>query len=277
MLGSLESPLELLQLVLVVQPYTFYSLADNMKSVTFTRYAVSVGLQYEIDAREIPQNFTTGFVPQGSFFPTQYPSELYGTEVFEVNEPLRRIAMSFAETATLNDSTAAVAYRAKYASNSAYEAGSASPGVVACDTATTDVFYSGALLSEAFDNTTALFTNGSGVYCSSEQEDTATLEALQRAAANKILDFSRIIIMRTGSDFDRPYPGQAVTTNLFYAKQGYPVSLQNVYLAGVKVVQGIVGGWNSTFGRGINATNYVGDIFGTLGGQPDFGPGRSMI
>ena len=212
-------------------------------------------------------------MPQGSFSPNQYPSELYGTEVFEVSESLRRVAMSFARTATLNDSAAAVAYRANYASNSAYTVGSQSPNVIACDTATSDVFFSGNLLSEAFENTTSLFTNGSGVYCSSEQEDTATLGALLRGAASKVLDFSRIIIMRTGSDFDRPFAGQAVTSNLFYAKQGYAPGLENIYLAGVKVVQGIVGGWNSTFERGVNTTNYVGDIFGTLGGQPDFGPG----
>jgi len=266
------SHLKLLQLALVAGTSPF-ALANNPKSVTFARYAVSVGLQYEIDAREITSNFSTGYVPQGSFSPSQYPSELYGTEVFEVSEPLRRIAMSFAKTATLNDSAAAVAYRANYASTSAYEVGTESPSVVACDTATSDTFFSGTLLSEAFENTTSLLTNGSGVYCSSEQEDTATLGALLRAAASKVVDFSRIIVMRTGSDFDRPYAGQPVTANLFYAKQGYGPGLQNIYLAGIKVVQGILGGWNNTFEKGITATNYVGDIYGTLGGRPDFGPG----
>lgn len=46
----------------------------------------------------------------------------------------------------------------------------------------------------------------------------------------------------------------------------------NIYLAGREVVGGILDGWNSTFARGVNATNYIGDIFGTLGGTPDFGP-----
>jgi hypothetical protein len=34
-----------------------------------------------------------------------------------------------------------------------------------------------------------------------------------------------------------------------------------------------LGEWNSTFAAGVNATNYIGDVFGTLGGTPDFGPG----
>lgn len=34
----------------------------TLGSVTFARYAVQVALQYEFDAREIPDNFTTGSV-----------------------------------------------------------------------------------------------------------------------------------------------------------------------------------------------------------------------
>ena len=33
----------------------------TLGSVTFARYAVQVALQYEFDAREIPDNFTTGY------------------------------------------------------------------------------------------------------------------------------------------------------------------------------------------------------------------------
>ncbi|KAG6837092.1 hypothetical protein H0H93_014984 [Arthromyces matolae] len=57
----------------------------TLGSVTFARFAVQVTLQYEFDAREIPSNFATGYVPQGATAPGQYPTEIYGTEVFEVN------------------------------------------------------------------------------------------------------------------------------------------------------------------------------------------------
>ena len=80
--------------------------------------------------------------------------------------------------------------------------------------------------------------------------------------------------MRTASDFDRPYAGEADTFNLFYANQGgFEPAIQNIYLAGVKVVQGILQQWKPVFEKGVKAPNYVGDIFGTLGGKPDFGPG----
>ncbi|KAL8627601.1 hypothetical protein Q9189_006692 [Teloschistes chrysophthalmus] len=249
----------------------------TLGSVTFARYAIQVALQYEFDAREIPENFTTGYVPLGSFSPMQYPKSIYGTEVFEVNDALRQLAIGFAKTATLNDSSDAMAYRANYASTSAYKAGSQPPSVVACDVATSDVYYSGTLLSEAFENTTKLFTNGSGEYCTTAQEDNATLEALLRGAIYNLTDFSRIIVLRTASDFDRPYAGEPSTVNLLYANQGgFEPALQNIYLAGVKVVEGILQNWESTFKMGIKPNNYIGDIFGSLGGAPDFGPGSEF-
>lgn len=245
----------------------------TLGSVTFARYGVQVALQYEFDAREKPANFPTGYVPQGSYAPDQYPQELYGTEVFEVNDNLRQLAIQMARTGKLFDDTASQQYRANYASDPAYSAGAAPPSVVACDTATSDVFWTGDLLAGAFENTTTLFTNGTATYCTTQQEDNGTLEALLRGAITGLVDFSRIIIMRTASDFDRPYDGESAATNLFLMSPGYEISIQNIPAAGVPVVTGIVSEWTSRFQQGVQPTNYIGDIFGSLGGTPDFGPG----
>jgi len=247
----------------------------TLGDVAFSKYAIQVALQYEFDAREIPANFSTGYVPQGSYAPDEYPSSIYGTEVFEVSETLRDIAAGFASSASLNDSADAKAYRAHYADQgvTTYTAATKAPGIIKCDVATSDVYYSGTLLGEAFENTTTLFTNGSGVYCMTAQEDNATLEAMTRAAIRKVVDFSRIIIMRTASDFDRPYPGLSDIDNLFYADQGgFEPAIQNIWLAGTPVVKGILAEWESRFDAGVAPSNYIGDIFGTLGGVPDFGP-----
>ncbi|KAH8816575.1 purine nucleoside permease-domain-containing protein [Xylogone sp. PMI_703] len=248
--------------------------------VAFSKYAIQVALQYEFDARSIPSNFSTGYVPLGATSPDEYPKNIYGTEVFEVNEALRDIAVAYAKTAKLNDSDTAIAYRANYASAAdgakpaVYAAAIQAPGVYTCDVATSDVYYSGTLLGEAFENTTTLFTNGSATYCMTAQEDNATLEVLLRAALHKTVDFSRIIVMRTASNFDRPYPGLSDIDALFYITSGgFDPSLANIYLAGTPIIKGILKDWEKTFEKGIKPKNYIGDIFGTLGGEPDFGPG----
>ena len=246
----------------------------TLGSVTFARYAVQVALQNEFDAREKPTNFSTGYFPQGSTSPDEYPQDIYGTEVFEVNDDLRQLAVQMARKAHLFDDTPSQQYRAHYATDPAFRVGASPPAVVACDTATSDVFWTGALLGGAFENTTKLFTNGTGVYCTTQQEDNGTLEALLRGALTGLVDFSRIIIMRTASDFDRPFKGQSAADNIFAGFPGAVPSLENIHLAGVQVVLGIVSGWNEKFEKGVKPSNYIGDIFGSLGGQPDFGPGN---
>ncbi|KAI9370826.1 purine nucleoside permease [Aspergillus egyptiacus] len=250
----------------------------TLASVTFARFAVQVALQHELDAREIPANFSTGYVPQGGSAPGQYPPTIYGTEVFELNADLREIAAGFARGTNLADSETAKSYRARYASaegkdKGIYEAATKPPSILECDTSTSDVYFSGRLLGEAFSNTTTTLTSGKGVYCSTQQEDNATLEALLRGASSGLVDFGRIIIMRSASDFDRPYPGQTALSNMLQTETqgGFEVAVENLYRAGVRVVLGILEEWEERFEKGVKAGNYIGDSFGTLGGKPDFG------
>ena len=65
-------------------------------SVTFARFEVQVALQYEFDIRDIGTNFSTGYIPYGTHEPNAYPTLIYGTEVFEVNDALRKKVSSFA-------------------------------------------------------------------------------------------------------------------------------------------------------------------------------------
>lgn len=99
----------------------------TLGSVTFARYAVQVALQYEFDVREKLESWNTGYIPLGAKSPDQYPKTIYGTEVFEVNMALRSLAVKFASTAVLNDSTTAVSYRANYSTSAQYAAGAAPP------------------------------------------------------------------------------------------------------------------------------------------------------
>ncbi|KAK4691042.1 hypothetical protein P7C71_g5878, partial [Lecanoromycetidae sp. Uapishka_2] len=240
-------------------------------SVMLARFEVQVALQYEFDIRDIGDNFTTGYIPYGTKVPApgMYPQDFYGTEVFEVNAALRDIAVSLASKATLNDTTAAQDYRANYL----MAAAKSGPSVVACDGATSDVYYSGNILSEAFGNYTTLLTNGTGNYCSTAQEDSAMLEALMRADVAGKVDFGRTIVMRTAADFDRPPPAFSAYQHFFFENSGgFGPSIANLYLAGIEIINGIRAEWTSTFEAGIKPTNYIGDIFGTLGGVPDFGP-----
>jgi len=171
----------------------------TLGSVALGRYAIQVAQQYEFDARDMPANFSTGYLGYGTYMPNEYPTEQYGTEVFELNEALRDLAYEYAVGANLSDNAIAAEYRAKYAAEGeVYTAATQPPSVLKCDSATSDVYYSGNLLCEAFENTTTLWTNGTGVYCMTAQEDNATLEVMVRMAIEGLVDYTRMILMRTG-------------------------------------------------------------------------------
>ncbi len=145
----------------------------TLGSVALSRFAVQVALQYEFDAREMPANFTTGYLAYGTYLPNEYPTTIYGTEVFEVNEALRDIAFEFASKANMSNDPIASEYRAKYgAAGEIYAMATEPPSVIKCDSATSDVYYSGTLLSEAFENVTTVWTNGSGAYCMTARRTT---------------------------------------------------------------------------------------------------------
>ncbi|GAO50739.1 NUP-domain-containing protein [Saitoella complicata NRRL Y-17804] len=239
-------------------------------SVTFAKFAVQVALEYEFVTRELPSNYSTGYIPLGADAPDQYPGHIYGSEVFELDDNLRQRAMYLANLTTLADTATTQKYRALYD----YAPANQPPAVVGCDVVTSDAYWSGELLAESFGNYTSLISNGSAVYCSTAQEDNATLEAMVRAAATGLMDFSRIIVMRTVSDFDRPPKGEAAFTNLLFASQGgFTPAIDNILIAGGMIVKDMLMYWDDTYAPGIKPGNYIGDIFGTLGGIPDFGPG----
>ncbi|KJZ75398.1 hypothetical protein HIM_05324 [Hirsutella minnesotensis 3608] len=248
----------------------------TLGSVALSRFAVQVALQLEIDPRSLPANWTTGYIPYGRDYPYDYPTITYGTEVFEVSERLREAAYSLASRATLVDDAVSRQYRSRYAAadRDSYDMATRPPSVVKCDCTTSDVYFSGTLLARTFEKTTEIWTNGSGIYCMTAQEDNATLEVLVRAAVGGLVDFSRVIIMRAGSDFDRPPPGVSDWEHLIKVDQnGFHIAVDNIYNAGIEIVKGILADWETVYRRGLSPGNYIGDIFGSLGGNPDFGRG----
>ena len=80
-------------------------------------------------------------------------------------------------------------------------------------------------------------------------EDTGTLSSLQMLAKADRVDWNRIMVLRTASDFDQPPPGMTATENLARnaGRQyvGYLAgSRRPAWRVGNTVVQEIIGHWN---------------------------------
>ncbi|KAK6198020.1 purine nucleoside permease [Scheffersomyces amazonensis] len=246
----------------------------TLGGVTFAKYAVQVGLEYQLayqDYHAEEPDWLSGYVPYGVDGQYTYPGNVYGTEVFEVNEALRNRAVELALTAKLNNGTTANAHiRSLYPDKVAQEL----PTIYKCDVVTSDNYFTGNVLNDYFANLTKVLTNGSATYCSTAQEDNASLEAFTRLDKYGLVDFDRVIVMRTISDFSRPPPSINAVEFFFNTSQGgISASLDNLVLAGTPIIHDILSKWDSVYEAGVKyeSKNYVGDIFGTLGGTPNFG------
>jgi len=211
-------------------------------TATWARYLVDVDIAHEIDAREMPRGWSDGYFGVLTHGQEQKPRFDYRTELFEVDEALLQKALQLSRHAALEDSPDVVAYRKFYPGSPANNP----PGVTQCDTASGDTWWGGRRLGERATRWTGLLTDAHGVYCTSQQEDNATLLALTRGAHSGLVDIHRVAVLRTGSDFDRPYPGQSAFDSII-AQQSVAgairTSTANLVHAGMPLVTDIVQHW----------------------------------
>ncbi|MDZ5457158.1 purine-nucleoside phosphorylase [Azohydromonas lata] len=211
----------------------------SVGSATWARYVVDFGLAHEFDAREKPDHWQVGYFGIKSPDSDTKPPLRYGTELFQVDEVLLQKALQLSRRAMLADTPEAQAYRAKYPQTSAQ----AAPSVIQCDTASGDTYWHGDILGSWASKWVSLLTDGKGNYCTTQQEDNAVFEGLKRGAAAGRLQMNRVAVLRTGSNFERPYPGQSALDSLNTKSGGYPAATANLYNAAWPVVSDIVKNW----------------------------------
>lgn len=238
-------------------------LKGSIGDVSFARFAVQI-LEYELDARDLPEGWNTGYYTFGSDAPGEYPGNIYGTEVFELNVNLRDRALELAQTVEIFPGTEGNAeWRATYD----FAPANKTAQVIACDTLTSDTYWFGQLMDETFTNYTSLITNGTAEYCTTQQEDNATLEAMIRAAMYGLVDFSRIVVMRSASDFTYSTKFSGNETAHFFNdvyQGGISASLVNLVYASAPFISDVLENFETYDNGTYAASNYIGDFFNSL-------------
>jgi len=214
----------------------------TLGSAAWARYLVDAGIAHEIDARELPKGWSDGYFGVLTNGPDEVPKFEYRTEVFRLDEGLLQRALALSRGAKLEDADDLRAYRRHYPDAAARHP----PSVIQCDTLSGDTWWSGRRLGEHARHWTRLLTGGKGVYCTTQEEDNAVLNALTRGSESKLIDLRRIADLRSGSDFDRPYPGQQALAALLDQRaltDAVTVAADNLVRAGMPLVTAIVAHW----------------------------------
>jgi purine nucleoside permease len=210
-------------------------------TAAWAHYAVDFGYANELDAREMPSGWSYGYFGIGTTSPSSPPTGDYrGT--FELDAGFLQAAIAITKSVALEDSAMAMTVRASYPSPPANQP----PIVTQCDVVSSDTWFAGTALVQRARDWMKLATNNAGTYCTSAQEDNATLEVLSRGAAAGQLDFSRVALLRTASDFSAPYPNQTDADSLLgsLGDGGLTPAVDNLAKTIAPLATAIVGDWS---------------------------------
>jgi purine nucleoside permease len=218
----------------------------SLASVVWAKHVLDGDLAYEIDAREIPRDWSTGYVPLRRSHPFEQPvrGELEG-EVYRLNSGLSNWAYGLTRAMQLGDDDALRSARARY---TGFPNAQRTPFVVEGDTLSASTFWHGELLDRWANQWVRYYTRGEGNYMIAAMEDSGTLQALTFLGAAGKMDVNRVLVLRAASNFDRPPPGVSAAENLATMNSGgysaYRESLDNAQRVGAAVVRYLVEHWN---------------------------------
>ena len=169
----------------------------SLGSAAWAEWVVDGDLGYEIDAREIPADWPTGFVPLGKSKPYEPPRTEDRGEAYHLSPTLADWAFHpEAEHVDLGDTPEMRKERDAYASANARRP----PFVLKGDTISSSTFFSGVKMSEWANQWVKYHTGAKGNYVTTGMEDTGTLSSLQMLAKAGRVDWNRIMVLRTASD-----------------------------------------------------------------------------
>jgi purine nucleoside permease len=216
----------------------------SIGSAVWTDAVVDGDLSHEIDAREMPPGWSTGFVPLDRTQPYEQPVPSGDEMVYRLNPALLRWAYALTRNTKLVDNARARARRMLY---TGYPRAQAPPSVLVGADVSSSRFWAGALSDRWANDWTRYYTHGRSTYVTTAMEDAGTLHSLTALARAGRVDINRVLLLRAASDYDMQRPGEPAEHSLNSEKYGaysaYLPALEGAYRVGSRVVHALVAGW----------------------------------
>jgi purine nucleoside permease len=216
----------------------------SLGSAVWSEWIVDGDLAYEVDSREIPPQWPTGYVPLGKTVPYEQPRDEQFSAVFHLNPALREWAYQQTKDVKLDDSPALAAARAQFDGASAQRP----PFVLKGDTLAASTFWHGKILDQWANDWVRYQTASQGNFVTSAMEDSGVLQSLTFLNHSGRVDLGRVMDLRTVSNFDQPPRGMtaadSLKANAGHRYSAYLPALEAAYRVGNVVVSEIVTHWD---------------------------------
>lgn len=216
-------------------------------SAVWAEYIIDGDLSHEIDAREIPEDWSTGYIPLRHSKPYAKPFPDNKDVIVHQLEPgLVDWAYNLTKDLELPDNEEIKGMRQQY---TGYAAATMSPVVMKGDQLAGSTYWHGKLFNQWANDWVDYWTEGKGNFVTSAMEEIGTYHALERLESAGLVDSQRFLVLRTASNFTMQWPGITAAESLAGEKisgKGYSAyipSLQAAYQVGSVVVEALVDGW----------------------------------
>jgi purine nucleoside permease len=221
----------------------------SLGSAVWSDWIIDGDQAYEIDAREIPKDWSTGYIPLGKSIPYEQPRKpRFGDDgnIFHLNTPLVSWAFNLTKDVELPDTPQIKASRMEYEGDTAHRP----PFVLRGDNLSASTFWHGKLLNQWARDWVKYQSDGHGTYAICGMEDTGTLQSLTWLAKAGKVDINRVLVLRTASNYDQQRTGITAAESIAETKIGkysaYLPALDNAYRVGHVVVDSLVANWPQT-------------------------------
>lgn len=215
----------------------------SLGSAVWARWVVDGDLGYEIDPREMPQDWSTGYVPLRKTRPFELPAAAPEGQVYELNAALEQWAYDLTRNTPLGDPDALKEIRTRFDGAAAQRP----PFVTLGDEISSSTYWHGKLSDAWADQWVSYFTGGKGQFVTTAMEDTGTLQSLENLAHAGRADWGRVLVLRTVSNFDQQPRGMSAADSLAHQRVGaysaYLPSLEAAYSVGHQVVDALLKQW----------------------------------
>ena len=215
----------------------------SLGSAVWARWVVDGDLGYEIDAREAPPDWTTGYLPLRKSKPFEEPAAPLPGQVYALNKSLAEWAYNLTRNTPLADTDRLKDIR----SNFDGAAAARPPFVAMGDEVSSSRYWHGKLFDAWAAEWMRYFTRDLGEFVTTAMEDTGTLQSLEFLANANRVDGQRILVLRTVSNFDRQPRGltaaESLATQRIGKYSGYLPALEAAYTVGHVVVNELLTHW----------------------------------
>lgn len=215
----------------------------SLGSAAWARWVVDGDLGYEIDARETPPNWSTGFLPLRKTKPFEEPADPVDGQVYALNGALAQWAYARTRGIKLGDPPSLQQARKEFDGTAAQQP----PQVMLGDEISSSRYWHGNLEDAWARDWMRYFTNGEGQFATTAMEDTGTLQSLRFLANAGRVDWNRVMVLRAVSNYDRQPRGMSAAESLAHQRVGtysaYLPSLEAAYTVGHAVVSELLTHW----------------------------------